>query len=73
VAGPKKADPGAQLIPAPALASEFGVDRRTIGRWLVTPSMAFPRPLTINHRLYFVRKAVDEWRDAQMRKALGIP
>jgi predicted DNA-binding transcriptional regulator AlpA len=51
-------------IPAPQLAAELGVTRRTLGRWLRDITIEFPRPKIVNHRLYFERSAVERWKTA---------
>jgi predicted DNA-binding transcriptional regulator AlpA len=61
------------LIPAPQLASEFGVTRRTLHRWINDPAMSFPPAARINHRLYFDRAAVDAWKAERLRASLVAP
>jgi predicted DNA-binding transcriptional regulator AlpA len=62
----------AVLLPAPQVAEEFGVTKRTITRWLTSDEMGFPRPLKINHRMYFISGEIAAWRDRQLRVALGL-
>ena len=56
------------LIPAPQLAGELGITRRTLARWLDDPVLGFPQPTRINNRLYFSRSAVEEWKVARLRQ-----
>jgi hypothetical protein len=56
---------GETLIPLPAVAREFGVDPRTLRRWLKDDAMAFPAPLRINNRLYFQRRPLESWKIAR--------
>jgi hypothetical protein len=49
-------------IPAPQLAAELGISRRTLARWLLDIALGFPRPKIVNHRLYFERGAVERWK-----------
>jgi excisionase family DNA binding protein len=56
-----------QWITAPQLADELAVSRRTITRWLRDVPLGFPRPKVINHRLYFERDEVDQWKAAAGR------
>jgi len=56
------------LIPAPQLAGELGITRRTLARWLDDPALDFPQPTRINNRLYFSRSAVEEWKAARLRQ-----
>jgi predicted DNA-binding transcriptional regulator AlpA len=56
-------------IPAPQLAAELGVSRRTIGRWLLDVALGFPRPKIVNHRLYFERNSIEAWKAATAVKA----
>ncbi len=51
-------------IPAPELAAELGVSRRTLGRWLRDVALGFPRPKIVNHRLYFERNSIEAWKTA---------
>jgi hypothetical protein len=59
-------------VPAPELAAELGVARRTLARWLRDGALGFPRPKIVNHRLYFERSASrcgktrpqSKWREA---------
>jgi predicted DNA-binding transcriptional regulator AlpA len=54
------------LVPAPALARELGVARRTLARWIADPAIEFPRPTVINLRLFFSRRAVEAWKAARV-------
>jgi predicted DNA-binding transcriptional regulator AlpA len=58
-------------IPAPELAAELGVSRRTLARWLRDVALGFPRPKIVNHRLYFERSSVDAWKAVTAVKAAG--
>jgi predicted DNA-binding transcriptional regulator AlpA len=58
-------------IPAPQLAAELGVSRRTLGRWLRDAALGFPRPKIVNHRLYFERNFIEAWKAAVAVKAAG--
>ena len=57
------------LIPAPQLAGEFGITRRTLARWFEDPALGFPQPTRINKRLYFSRSAVEEWKATRLRQS----
>ncbi len=59
-------------IPAPELAAELGVSRRTLGRWLLDIALGFPQPKIVNHRLYFERSAVEAWKAATAVKVAGV-
>jgi predicted DNA-binding transcriptional regulator AlpA len=56
-------------IPAPQLAAELGVSRRTLARWILDLALEFPRPKIVNHRLYFSRGDVEAWKAATAVKA----
>jgi predicted DNA-binding transcriptional regulator AlpA len=58
-------------IPAMALATEFGVARRTISRWLCDEALGFPRPRVVNKRLYFQRSDIDAWKASAAIKMAG--
>ena len=57
------------LIPAPQLAEELGITRRTLARWLDDPTLGFPKPTRINNRLYFSRFGVEKWKAARLRQS----
>jgi hypothetical protein len=58
-------------IPAPELAVELGVSRRTLGRWLLDVVLEFPRPKIVNHRLYFERSSIEARKAATAVKVAG--
>jgi predicted DNA-binding transcriptional regulator AlpA len=58
-------------IPAPQLADELGISRRTLARWLLDVALEFPRPKIVNHRLYFERNSVEKWKTATAVKGVG--
>jgi hypothetical protein len=64
-------DQGQAWIPAPQLAAELGISRRTLGRWLRDVTLGFPRPRVVNNRLYFERSPVEAWKTATARLAAG--
>ena len=70
-AAPADTRVGQFSIPAPQLAAELGVSRRTIGNWLCDVALEFPRPKIINHRLYFERSSIEAWKTATAVKATG--
>ncbi len=53
---------GSTLVPAPKVAQQFYVTRRTLSRWLLNPALGFPKPTVINNRLYFNQTDVDAWK-----------
>lgn len=57
------------LVPAPIVAREFGVTRRTLSRWLIDPGFKFPKPAEINRRLYFRRSELEAYKESLIRKA----
>ena len=59
-----------ELVPAPVLAREFNVTRRTLGNWFVNPKLHFPKPTEINGRLYFPRSAIETWKLNHARASL---
>jgi predicted DNA-binding transcriptional regulator AlpA len=58
-------------IPAPQLADELGISRRTLARWLLDVELRFPQPKIVNHRLYFERSSIEAWKAATAVKAAG--
>jgi predicted DNA-binding transcriptional regulator AlpA len=71
VAVPAGAPVGQIWIPAPQLAAELGVSRRTLARWLLDVALGFPRPKVVNHRLYFERNSIEAWKTATAVKTTG--
>jgi len=51
-----------ELVPAPTVATECNVTRRTVGRWLLDEKLGFPTPVEINRRLYFRRSELEAWK-----------
>jgi predicted DNA-binding transcriptional regulator AlpA len=51
-----------ELVPAPTVAAECNVTRRTVGRWLLDEKLGFPTPVEINRRLYFQRSELEAWK-----------
>src|ERR1700730_12305069 len=56
-------------VPATELAAELGVSRRTLTRWVCNIALGLPQPHCVNHRLYFERGAVEQWKAATAVKA----
>ena len=56
------------LAPAPRVADQFGVTRRTLSRWLEDDALAFPRAVEINRRLYFKQSEIDTWKLQRARR-----
>jgi len=59
------------LIPRSVLATELGVHPRTLKRWLDKAKLGFPAPILINGRNYFVREAIEKWKDEQLKTAMA--
>jgi predicted DNA-binding transcriptional regulator AlpA len=51
-----------ELVPAVKVAAEFNVSRRTIGNWILQPTIGFPQPININNRMYFRRPELEAWK-----------
>ncbi len=60
-----------ELVPAPALAQEFGIHRRSLARWIVDQSLGLPEPVKIRGRLFFKREEIEHWKAEQIRNARG--
>ena len=48
-------------LTARQVRERFGVVARTVDRWLADEALAFPRPITINKRRYFVEQEILDW------------
>lgn len=48
-------------LTARQVRERFGVVARTVDRWLANEALAFPRPITINRRRYFVEQEILDW------------
>ena len=59
----------AQLTPAPKVAEQFGITRRTLSRWIIDPNLEFPQAVEINKRLYFKQSEIDAWKMQRARRA----
>lgn len=59
-----------RLVPAPTVAEEFGITRRTLGRWFVDTELEFPKPVEINRRLYFRRGDLEAWKISRLRTSI---
>ncbi len=46
------------------LVQRFGVNVRTLHRWLAKPSLGFPRPVVINGRRYWKADEVARWEES---------
>jgi hypothetical protein len=57
-------------VSAPALARELGISRKSPGRWMKRAAHGFPRPIILNHRLFFERDAIEAWKRAIARQAM---
>jgi predicted DNA-binding transcriptional regulator AlpA len=54
-------DRGETRLTARQVRERFGVVARTLDRWLANEVLAFPRPITINKRRYFVEQEILDW------------
>lgn len=58
------------LVPAPRVAEQLGITRRTLSRWLADKSLSFPMAIDINGRLYFEQSLIDAWKLNRVRRVL---
>jgi predicted DNA-binding transcriptional regulator AlpA len=56
-------------INAPAVQQLCGVSRATLWRWLEDPNLAFPKPVKINTRRYWLEAEILTWLEAQRTTA----
>lgn len=54
-----------QHFTAAQLMARYRVCRRTIGRWLESETLGFPKPLLINRRRYWRVAEVEAWETAR--------
>jgi hypothetical protein len=47
------------LLPKRLVAARYGVNIRTIERWVESPTLGFARPVSINGRWYFHEKQLE--------------
>jgi predicted DNA-binding transcriptional regulator AlpA len=66
---PRLAQP-MKLCRPPAVANEFNVTRRTVGRWMDDPALNFPQPMEINGRLYFRSSDIERWKVERLQAFL---
>lgn len=50
-------------LTARQVRERFGVVARTIDRWLASTALAFPKPIRINKRRYFIEQEILDWED----------
>ncbi len=48
-------------LPSTAVCERYGINRRTLGRWMLDPDMGFPTPATLNSRHYFSEAELDDF------------
>ena len=63
--------PAASWVPAPMLAVELGISRRTLSRWVDDPRVNFPSSRRVRGQLYFIRGEVDAWKASADRGYTG--
>jgi hypothetical protein len=56
-------------LPTRAVCARYDVVDRTLARWLRKPELGFPRPTSINGRLYFDEGQLDAWDHAMAAKS----
>jgi predicted DNA-binding transcriptional regulator AlpA len=61
----------ASWVPAPKVAEQFGVTRRTLGRWICDERLSFPRATVLNKRLYFDQHEINAWKLDRMRASIA--
>ena len=61
-----------QLAPASKIASQFGITRRTLSRWILDSALDFPVALEINKRLYFKQHEIDAWKISRARRSVDV-
>jgi predicted DNA-binding transcriptional regulator AlpA len=64
-------DTHSNLLSARTVRERYGVTGRTLDRWLVRASLAFPQPLRINGRKYWFETELTAWE--RSRLALSTP
>jgi hypothetical protein len=62
-----------QFVRDPEVCKEFGVTPMTLARWTNDPELNFPPPVSVRHRNFRSRKLLEEWKAAQLRKAIAAP
>ena len=55
-------------LPSSAVCARYGINRRTLGRWMVDPNMGFPSPMTINGKHYFDEAKLEEFERLSVSK-----
>lgn len=65
MAEPNTAEVPGVRLPSGLVAKRYGRDRRTIERWERDDKLAFPRPLIINRRKYWLLTELEAWERAR--------
>jgi hypothetical protein len=58
------------LVPDPVVAKEFSISLMTLFRWDADAALGFPAKITIRGRNYRSRRALEEFKEAAIRRAV---
>ena len=55
-------------LTGPQVQARYNVSKMTVHRWLADSRLAFPRPLKINLRNYWLESELDAWDATRERR-----
>jgi predicted DNA-binding transcriptional regulator AlpA len=59
------------LVPDPVVWRELGISSMSGWRWTHDPDLDFPPPIKIRNRCFRSRRALEEFKARQMRRAIA--
>jgi excisionase family DNA binding protein len=52
------------LVTSTIAAQRYGINKKTLQRWVHDETLNFPRPIVIGNKWYFKTTALEAWEDA---------
>jgi excisionase family DNA binding protein len=52
------------LLNSSTAAQRYGINKKTLQRWVHDEALAFPRPIVIGNKWYFKLAALEAWEDS---------
>ena len=62
---------GRKFLTSNEVMARYSIVRRTLSRWIESPTMNFPQPVSINNRLYFTLSDLDAFDQRTLAAALA--
>ena len=68
---PQQTEHQPEFLTGPQVAQRYQKSHVTIWRWTRDPDLGFPKPIQINRHNFWRLAELQEWEDAQARKAVA--